>query len=263
MVRGLFTSLLLTAVLHAQIVQQVIVNSAAKAVEPTCTDGSTANMIFRLDAWSIAPCSGGQVTTWTSGIGTNSAVPGPSSPTGPICSTSVFGIAPGVSFVAANNAYMSIATPLTIAQTGNVTEMAVIKPTLNSSYQSIIGGEFSGSFAWYNSYQTTASPTQGANVGFVSNLGGGTATFTSGDIYQINVSYTTSAAPTFRFNKAADATIGGTTGAITYQSDVIGQVDGTATLNAYVGALYVFSPALTTSQIEAWEATLSCEYPGA
>jgi hypothetical protein len=97
-------------------------------------------------------------------------------------------------------------------------------------------------------------------------LGSGTATGTAGNIYQTNVTYTNTTAPSFRHNKTADATVGGTTSTIFNPISILGANynNGSPTefLNSYVGAVYIFSPHLTTTDIQSWENTISCKYPG-
>jgi len=213
-------------------------------------------MISRFDALSLAPCSGGAITTWVSGFGTNIATEG----NGPTCVASIFGSSPGVWFQTANSNYFTLSNPITAVQSGNMTVMAVWKATAVTQKNTITANNNSaGSFSYI---LPAAGGVQELDSGQAALLGTGTAAIVVNAIYQSNVSYTTIAAPTFRLNKAVDATQSGATAAITATTNALGNERGGEYPNIYLGALYFFSPALSTANIEAWEATLSCKYPG-
>lgn len=224
------------------------------AAPVACVDGPTTSLVARYDSLTLAPCSGGTVSTWADTSGNNNTATGVN---GPTCVASEFGASPGVLFNGGSAQKFNLASGISFGS--GMTVMAVWKPVTVSAKMDIFGG--TGFSFLYSA--TEGSPIQGADSESAVALGTGTATASAGSIYQTNVTYIGSAAPTFRHNKAADATQNGQTGAVSAPSSVLGSSGTGEYLNAYVGAIYIFSPSLTTTQIQAWESTLSCKYPGA
>jgi hypothetical protein len=225
-----------------------------------CTDGPTTNMVLRMDATSLTSCSGGAVSSWVSGFGTNTLT-GVNSPT---CVASVFGSVPGVLLSSGSSQYFTMANTISASSSNTITIMVAWKPVATSVKQTIISGINNNAFAY--GIVETGTPVQGADSSNAVGLGSGTATSTAGNIYQTNVTYNNIAAPSFRHNKLADPTASGATATISNPISILGSNFNNGSpnefTNSYIGAVYIFTPHLTTTDIQTWENTLSCKYPG-
>jgi hypothetical protein len=232
-----------------------------RAAGGSCADGPTTNMIGRFDASSITLCSGA-VGIWTSGFGAAIVATGVN---GPTCVANVFGSSNGVLLASASSQSFSLSSN-GYAYGSGMTIMVVFKPVTTSAKQTFTGGDSENGGSVFAYWMFNGGTTQGLDSSGTAQLGAGTATITAGNIYQTNVSMIGTGPPTFRFNKAVDATVGGSTGTISNNIRTLGASslgDGSEFVDGYIGAIYLFSPALTTADIQTWEATLSCRYPGA
>jgi hypothetical protein len=156
-----------------------------------------------------------------------------------------------------------MAGTISASASSDITIMVAWKPVATNVKQTIIAGMNSTVFAYW--LVGTSSAAQGADSSNSAMLGSGTAIGTAGNIYQTNVTYTLSP-PTFRRNKTVDATQGGATAGIGQPIAILGSNfnNGSPTefTNSYIGAVYIFSPHLATTDIQTWENTISCKYPG-
>jgi hypothetical protein len=224
---------------------------------PGCTAGPTANMLLRLDSTTTTP---GNITTWVSGVGGITATAVGS---GTVTSyANVFGTQPGVRLTAANSQYFLLSSVVNGgASINNLTVMSVVKFNSPTTEQVLTSGA-SGQGAFTYWVGNSVSWLQGADVQNSVQLGTGTADFFNSTSYQIDVTYNyDTSLLMFGRNGVADATQSASYHPLAQGISIIGSALGSSFyLDGYLGAVYVFSPALSTGDLAAWRTYLACTY---